>query len=315
MKTIKSSLFGIFTITAILGVHVQAQSFLTNGLVAYYPLNGNGNDASGNGYNITNSVIPLAVDRFGRPSSAAVLSQAMSAPNLVYANSSDSRTISEWVQVGAYPANTTSGWGPKPSANYVSFFSSTIGGNNLASDGEFWLDNGDGGVAFFQMPTTTNWSQIVVVYSGSITNAQVYFNGKLVPFNRSVQEGGDTFGFVYPSQQYAVLTSPSGPGFSGYSTNNFIDDIRIYNRALSSSEVAQLYALESAPIVNILKAVYLTSNNLWTGSNYQVQASSDLINWTNQGTPFTATNSSWSSTNYWNVSDWNQLFFRLKLAP
>ncbi len=314
MKTNKS-LFGILTITAALAVQVQAQTFLTNGLVAYYPFNGSANDASGNGYNITNSVIPLAVDRFGRASSAAVLSQAMSAPNLIYAGSNDSRTISEWVRVGAYPANTTSGWGPKPSANYVSFFNSTIGGNNLASDGEFWLDNGSGGLAFFQMPISTNWSQIVVVYSGAITNAQVYFNGQRVPFNRSIREGGDIFGFVYPSQQYAVLTSPSGPGNSGFSSNNFIDDIRIYNRALSTNEVQQLFALESAPIVNIQKAVYLTSNNLWAGSNYQVQASSDLINWTNQGSVFTATNSNWQSTNYWNVSDWNQLFFRLQLAP
>ena len=50
MKTTKS-LFGILTITAALAVQVQAQSFLTNGLVAYFPLNGNANDASGNGNN------------------------------------------------------------------------------------------------------------------------------------------------------------------------------------------------------------------------------------------------------------------------
>ena len=42
-----------------------------------------------------------------------------------------------------------------------------------------------------------------------------------------------------------------------YSTNNFIDDIRIYNRALSSNEVQQLFALESAPIISIQKAVWL----------------------------------------------------------
>jgi len=72
-----------------------------------------------------------------------------------------------------------------------------------------------------------------------------------------------------------------------------------------------LSAIQSAPIINIQKAVYLTSSNLWTGSNYQVQASTDLLNWTNQGSVFTATNSSWSSTQYWNVSNWNQLFFRL----
>jgi hypothetical protein len=242
----------------------------------------------------------------------------MWATNLIYANSNDSRTISEWVQVGAYPANTTSFWGPKPNANYVGFFGSTILGNNLASDGEFWLDNGAGGVAFFQMPISTNWSQIVVVYSDETTNAQVYFNGQIIPLERTVQEGGDIIGFTYPSQNFYVFDeeyfNPT-PGTIAFSTNNLIDDIRIYNVALSSNEVQQLYAYESPPIINIQKAVYITSGNLWTGSNYQVQVSSDLINWTNQGSVFTATNSSWQSTNYWNVSDWNQLFFRLQLAP
>jgi len=69
-----------------------------------------------------------------------------------------------------------------------------------------------------------------------------------------------------------------------------------------------------APIINIQKAVYLTSTNLLAGLNYQVQASSDLINWTNQGSVFTATTNVWQSTNYWNVNDWNQLFFRVQLA-
>jgi hypothetical protein len=31
--------------------------------------------------------------------------------------------------------------------------------------------------------------------------------------------------------------------------------------------------------------------------------------------PCPATNSNWVSTQYWNVSDWNQFFFRLQLSP
>jgi hypothetical protein len=69
------------------------------------------------------------------------------------------------------------------------------------------------------------------------------------------------------------------------------------------------------PTFNIQKAVYLTSTNLVVGFNYQIQASSDLIHWTNQGSVFTATNSNWQSTNYWNVNDWNQLFFQVEAVP
>jgi hypothetical protein len=81
------------------------------------------------------------------------------------------------------------------------------------------------------------------------------------------------------------------------------------------TDSVSLVVLAPQPIINIQKAVYLTSTNLLTGLNYQVQASSDLINWTNQGSVFTATDSNWQSTNYWNVNDWNQLFFQLVTSP
>jgi len=94
--------------------------------------------------------------------------------------------------------------------------------------------------------------------------------------------------------------------FSGFVGS--IDDVRIYNRALSSQEVGELM---SPPIVNLVKAVTVNFSYLTVGSNYQLQVSSDLNSWTNFGTPFTATNSTMIYSNYWNVSDWNQLFFRL----
>jgi hypothetical protein len=46
------------------------QSFLTNGLVAYYPFNGNANDASGNGHNGTNHGALLTANRFGETNKA-----------------------------------------------------------------------------------------------------------------------------------------------------------------------------------------------------------------------------------------------------
>ena len=50
-----------------------AQSFLTNGLVAYYPFNGNASDATGNGFNgIIYGGVNLASDRFGNANSAYI---------------------------------------------------------------------------------------------------------------------------------------------------------------------------------------------------------------------------------------------------
>ena len=65
MKTSKS-LFGILTISFALAAHAQAPSFLTNGLVAYYPFNGNANDASGNGNNGTVFGATAGTNRFGK---------------------------------------------------------------------------------------------------------------------------------------------------------------------------------------------------------------------------------------------------------
>jgi hypothetical protein len=67
--------------------------------------------------------------------------------------------------------------------------------------------------------------------------------------------------------------------------------------------------------VNLIKAVKPSFSFLSLGTNYQLQVSSDLNTWTNQGSPFTATNSSMIYPQYWDVDNWSQLFFRLQVAP
>src|SRR5664279_2298442 len=68
MKTIKHLLtiatLGLLTLTA------SAQSWITSGLVAWYPFNGNANDASGNGNNGVVYNATLTTDRFGNANSA-----------------------------------------------------------------------------------------------------------------------------------------------------------------------------------------------------------------------------------------------------
>ena len=60
-----------------------------------------------------------------------------------------------------------------------------------------------------------------------------------------------------------------------------------------------------------VKAFTVDYQNLLIGSNYQAQASSDLVNWTNWGAAFAATSSTYNNTNYQRIANWNQLFFRL----
>ena len=89
-----------------------------------------------------------------------------------------------------------------------------------------------------------------------------------------------------------------------------IDELRIYWRALSATEVAHLYAIESeTPQTSIAKAVRLDHQYLKVGTNYQLQVSSDMNSWANLGTPFTATTV--TNSQYVDVQDWSQ-FFRLQ---
>ena len=68
MKPLRT-LLGIVTITAALAMQLHAQSFLTNGLVAYYPFNGNANDAVGTNDGTVYGAT-LTTDRFGVPNNA-----------------------------------------------------------------------------------------------------------------------------------------------------------------------------------------------------------------------------------------------------
>jgi hypothetical protein len=306
MKTTKS-LFGIFTITASLAMQVQAQLFLTNGLVAYYPLNGNANDQfdsanSGileNGAFYTNGIA-------GEPNSAVYCDGIN---GYVYFGKNDAiypnqvLTWSVWFKAEAFSGYIFWDDDSQPGGDR---------GIDLSSTSVFAGSAGN----FIQSPNPAPLYQWVqAVYTSDVSGQCLYLNGTLVTNNNVII--ADHAGRSSVSVGAGNCTC-GGPNYAyGDRFQGAISKVRLYNRALSSNEVAQLYANESEliPIVNIQKAVYITSGNLWIGTNYQVQISPDMINWANSGSVFTATNSVWQSTNYWNVSDWNQIFFRLQVNP
>jgi hypothetical protein len=72
-----------------LAVNGYSQSWITNGLVAYYPFDGNANDASGNGNNGTVYGATLTADRFGVQGKAMAFNgtnQHVQAPHQAYLN-------------------------------------------------------------------------------------------------------------------------------------------------------------------------------------------------------------------------------------
>jgi hypothetical protein len=151
------------------------------------------------------------------------------------------------------------------------------------------------------------WHQLLAVYSYP-TN-QLFVDGiQVVSYgDNHVMTPSDGTRHVWLGATDATYSNPSDVAtFKGQ-----IDDVRLYNRALTAKEVEQLYLIGSAPLVTLVKAFTLDYSDLVIGSNYQAQASSDLINWTNWGTAFTASSSTYTNSNYQRIDNWN-LFFRLQ---
>jgi len=86
---------------------------------------------------------------------------------------------------------------------------------------------------------------------------------------------------------------------------------RSYNEIPTNYPAFALDVTYAPQQVVFVKAFTVDYQNLLIGSNYQAQASPDLVNWTNWGTAFTATSSTYTNSNYQRITDWNQLFFRM----
>ena len=67
--------------------------------------------------------------------------------------------------------------------------------------------------------------------------------------------------------------------------------------------------------MNLIKIVQPSLSNLSLGTNYQLQVSTGLNTWTNSGPAFTATNSAMIYPQQVEVGNFDELFFRLEVAP
>lgn len=194
---------------------------LNNGLVAYYPFNGNASDESGNGYNGVVNGATLTADRFGNPNSAYnfdgpsgnAITTSLVPPNIF--------SISLW-----YKANTTQ----LQNAGIASTYSTSLyNGFYYPHGGSLEAIRSDGNVVHL-MPhaDVDTWINLVIVSDG--TQIRVYKNGSLILSFSGTTTHADTL----------ILGSSR---FNGKYFTGIIDDVRIYNRALLEFEIQQLFNL------------------------------------------------------------------------
>jgi hypothetical protein len=219
----------------------------TNGLVGYWPFNGNANDASGNGLNGTVYSASLTTDRFGNANSAFQFSGTTSSYISVSNNAklllADNLTISFWI----YRTRTSSveyivGKG-RDLGNSYSFILNSAGGTY----GAFRASNGTGAFNSLVTPQAVDsnkWVFLTYVIHQPDSIQKLYVNGVPVDSSKSVLF---TITNNYPLVFGRHFAAANGSGGYEYPFLGKIDDILIYNRGLTQTEVLNLYHINLCP--------------------------------------------------------------------
>jgi hypothetical protein len=220
----------------------QIPSYIpSNGLVAYYPFNGNANDASVNGNNGTVNGATLDVDRFGNLNSTYDFnginnfidlgnSQSLNSLQLNY-------TISYWIHKsdsiknGMVIASFAPGFNGAGWRYHSGVRGDSIESRFMRSDNITWAINS----AFQDSVNLNKWLNICNVRNG--VNFSTYVNGVLS--SNSIVPNTT----INNAPQNTLATTKIGANWP--SSNEYfggkIDDIGIWNRALNQQEITSLY--------------------------------------------------------------------------
>jgi trimeric autotransporter adhesin len=196
-----------------------AQVNLSSGLIAYYPCTGSMADSSGNNHDGIINNASLTSDRFGRSNSAYYVNgskKGMTVPALGDYGATGI-TISLWVKTTKKASSMEIVSGKigtllinvyKP-GNFLAAFDGTVGNNSVSN-------------VSTSAVTTGNWVNLTATNDGSTT--RIYVNGNLEnSYPETLTTGGSDL----------VIANKNFMGS--------IDDIRIYNRAISAAEISAIY--------------------------------------------------------------------------
>ena len=231
----------VLLVLSVFTANAQVPSYVpTNGLVAYYPFNGNANDASGNGNNGVVNGATLTSDRNGNVGKAYSFNGA----NISVPHNSNfgiiqtgQETISLWAFLeGAQTTQHLIGKRPNGAQSFNWQMSFNYGANQGLTFSGGIPGNTYGLVSNYRLPNL-QWVNIVGTYSAGIWS--LFVNGVLI---------NTTTSSTFYNDVICPLTIGNSGSFEAFSGK--LDDIAIYNRALSQSEITSLYNSNSC-IANI----------------------------------------------------------------
>jgi len=228
---------------------------LTAGLIAYYPFNGNANDMSGNGNNGSVAGATLSEDRFGNPDSAYYFdgNDYINIGQLPQLQGAQGITVSCWVRrtssnrydgfVGKWyttPASTNNVFLLYNGENDASYCNAS-GFLNKGAFAVSYRNTSDGatGVAGTSIIQPNTWTHVVGVWSSADGRSAIYKNGLLD--NERIETQSINQPLFYNTSYPAMIGNWGYLWGSNYYMIGYIDDVRIYNRALTEAEINQLY--------------------------------------------------------------------------
>ncbi len=235
---------------------------VTDGLVGYWPFNGNANDESGNGHDGNVTGATLSTDRFGNANSA-YLFDGNDYITLFDAFGLDQWTVSAWINP-IVPIPETS-----PYYNIMTIMS----GDSLTK----FLGIKNGCLSMYYVPTVeydftnnVDWHHVIFSYDGQNLTGYVDLNTiNSIQVENPISED--------KVRVFGVRNTLNGH----HSFNGRIDDIQIYDRVLSFSEISQLYndMTYSKPI--LCNQVYCDEENIGIGTDntrgYKLAVAGDIL--------------------------------------
>jgi hypothetical protein len=203
---------------------------LTDGLVAYYPFNGNADDESGNGNHGIVYGVTLTTDRLGNPNSAYSfdgVNDYIASNSNISLNTTFSVILwfkyTEPMEGGTLFQRGYQGWcwyEPNININETSTLTAKVSGcDNEGAVGSSGIISGE-------------WYQVAIVARDG--SQEFYMNGE------KIASAEHTLRYMFAYKAFigvsANQNTPVDRHFHG-----IIDDVRIYSRALSEAEIWDLY--------------------------------------------------------------------------
>ena len=206
------------------------------GIVAWWPAEGNANDATGNGhFGALQNGATFGAGKVGMAFSLDGVNDNVSVPDSPAFHFTNAMSVQGWIK-------TTGGFDRYIATKHEDALYFAVGGGNVAPHKlSFWLNAVSS--SWFAGSTSVDdgqWHHVAATYDGA--TMKVYVDGHLdgsVPHTGNGQTGTS-----------AILIGARSDGTNASNFPGMIDELSVYNRALSSAEI-QALAAQSEPCATL----------------------------------------------------------------